>query len=78
VDLRNCDERIVTLVAMLVTLTPGTLALDYEPRSGRILVHALDTRSPDETERSVRAIERRLLAWIHAGAGTPGEGTDER
>ncbi len=66
VRLRRGDERIATLIGCLLTLTPGTLALDYEAEAGELLIHALDTDSVERVERAVREIESRLLAWIDA------------
>ena len=62
------DDRIATLLGCLLTLTPGTMALDYRPESGLMYIHALDARTAAEVEAGVRAIERRLLHWLDAGA----------
>ncbi len=62
------DERFATLLGCLLTLTPGTMALDYRPESGLMYIHALDARTAAEVEAGVRAIERRLLHWLDAGA----------
>ncbi|HQZ02414.1 MAG TPA: Na+/H+ antiporter subunit E [Thauera sp.] len=67
IELRERDERVATLLGCLLTLTPGTLALDYQADSGTMYVHALDADDAVEVEDSVRAIETRLLAWLHAG-----------
>ena len=67
-QLRNPDERVATLLGCLLTLTPGTMALDYRPESGLMYIHALDARTAAEVEAGVRAIERRLLRWLDAGA----------
>lgn len=61
------DERLATLIGCLLTLTPGTMAMDYEPETGLMYVHALDAETPDGIEAGVREIEARLLAWIDAG-----------
>lgn len=61
------DERFATLLGCLLTLTPGTMALEYRPETGRMFVHALDARSAAEVEAGVREIERRLLRWFEAG-----------
>ena len=61
------DDRLATLIGGLLTLTPGTLALDYDEARGVIFVHVLDARSADEVEASIRGIETRLLCWIDAG-----------
>jgi multicomponent Na+:H+ antiporter subunit E len=61
------DDRIATLLGCLLTLTPGTMALDYAPASGLMYIHAIDARDADAVEAGVREIERRLLHWIDAG-----------
>ncbi|PTD96947.1 Na+/H+ antiporter subunit E [Pseudothauera lacus] len=61
------DERVATLLGCLLTLTPGTLALDYDAAGGVLYVHALDTDGASAVEDSVRRIEARLLAWLDAG-----------
>lgn len=67
-QLREPDERIATLLGCLLTLTPGTMALDYAPASGLMYVHAIHATDAAAVEAGVRAIERRLLRWIDAGA----------
>lgn len=64
VRLRSRDERRVTVIAMLVTLTPGTLAIDCDAAGGVLFVHALNAASQAEVQRSVGELEARLLAWI--------------
>lgn len=79
IELQSRDEVIATLVGCLLTLTPGTLAIDYEPGSGIMFVHALDADSAASVEQSVRDIETRLLAWIRpADMGDEGGRSDER
>lgn len=66
-QLRNPDERVATLLGCLLTLTPGTLALDYVAERGTMYIHAIDARDAEDVKDGVRAIESRLLAWLHAG-----------
>jgi multicomponent Na+:H+ antiporter subunit E len=61
------NERFATLLGCLLTLTPGTMALDYRPESGLMYIHALDARDAAAVEAGVREIERRLLRWLDAG-----------
>ncbi|PKM31799.1 MAG: cation:proton antiporter [Gammaproteobacteria bacterium HGW-Gammaproteobacteria-11] len=58
------DRRLVTLIGCLLTLTPGTLAVDYSSLNGHLYVHVLDTRSVDSVVRAVADIERRLMRWV--------------
>ncbi|ENO77216.1 cation antiporter [Thauera sp. 27] len=70
------DDRVATLLGCLLTLTPGTLALDYAPESGLLYIHAIDARDADAVESGVREIERRLLAWIDGGEPPAPKATD--
>ncbi len=63
--LEDRREEVVTLIGLLLTLTPGTMALDYDTESGEMIIHALNAESADEVERGVREIERRLLDWMN-------------
>ncbi|MDX5362555.1 MAG: Na+/H+ antiporter subunit E [Pseudazoarcus pumilus] len=67
VRLMRRDERVATVVGCLLTLTPGTMAMDYDPDSGLMYVHALDADEAAGVEAGVHAIEARLLAWMDAG-----------
>ena len=65
------DERFATLLGCLLTLTPGTMALEYLPESGLMYIHAIDAKDAATVEAGVRAIEARLLRWIDADAPPP-------
>jgi multicomponent Na+:H+ antiporter subunit E len=60
VPLRSRSELVTTLVADLISLTPGTLTLDA--RDGALFVHVLGLGDADEVRADVAAIERRVLA----------------
>ncbi|BAO83050.1 multisubunit Na+/H+ antiporter, MnhE subunit [Serpentinimonas maccroryi] len=60
------DEGQQVLLALLVSLMPGTLAARLE--DGRLTLHALDTRLPIESE--VRRLEA-LVAALYASAPAP-------
>ena len=64
VRLRSQDANMVTLIGGLLTLTPGTLALDYRVADGTLFVHALDARQQVEVESLFRDLESRLLHWL--------------
>lgn len=67
VALQTDDKRLITLICCLLTLTPGTLALDY--LDSVLYVHVLDTQSAESVQQSVVDIEQRLAAWIHPMGG---------
>lgn len=62
-------EDVATLIGLLLTLTPGTMALDYDPKTSEMYVHALDARSVDKVEEGIRELERRLLEWMRPERG---------
>jgi multisubunit Na+/H+ antiporter MnhE subunit len=41
-------------LACLVTLTPGSTAVDLDPQAGRMRLHLLDTGTADEAIRQIR------------------------
>lgn len=68
VRLHSQNANIVTLIGCLLTLTPGTLALDYRAADGTLFIHALDARQQMEVESMVRDLESRLLHWLEPTA----------
>lgn len=64
VPVQTRDKRLITLIGCLLTLTPGTLALDYRSRTGEMFVHVLDTRSVESVADAIAAIEQRLMRWV--------------
>lgn len=55
------DEEI-TLLANLITLTPGTLILDVSPDRRRLFIHVMYLDEPDAVRREIKdGLERRLL-----------------
>lgn len=67
VSLQTDDKRLITLISCLLTLTPGTLALDYLNQV--LYVHVLDSRSADSVQEAVVEIEQRLAGWIYPLGG---------
>ncbi|SDU12887.1 Na+/H+ antiporter subunit E [Halopseudomonas salegens] len=67
VPIKTRDRRLVTIIGCLLTLTPGTLALDYNEYDGDLYVHILDTASADPVFSAVAEIEQRLMAWVYPG-----------
>lgn len=69
VPVQTRDKRLITVIGCLLTLTPGTLALDYRSRSGEMFVHVLDTKSIDSVTTAIGDIERRLMRWVQPLGG---------
>ena len=63
--LEDKREGVATMIGLLLTLTPGTMALDYVPETGELYIHALDAESAEKVELGIRELERRLLDWMH-------------
>jgi multicomponent Na+:H+ antiporter subunit E len=52
----------ITLLAILITLTPGTLALDVSPDRRRLYLHAMFAADADRVRRQIKlGFERRVL-----------------
>ncbi|PDT15272.1 Na+/H+ antiporter subunit E [Rhizobium sp. J15] len=52
----------ITLLANLITLTPGTLSVDVSPDRRTLYVHALDCSDPEATKRGIaNGFERKIM-----------------
>jgi multicomponent Na+:H+ antiporter subunit E len=52
----------ITVLANLISLTPGTLSLDVSPDRRVLYIHAMFVDDPDEVRRQIKdGFERRLL-----------------
>jgi multicomponent Na+:H+ antiporter subunit E len=52
----------ITLLAILITLTPGTLALDVSPDRRTLIVHAMFAADADQVRHDIKSgFERRIL-----------------
>jgi multicomponent Na+:H+ antiporter subunit E len=55
-------DREITLLAMMITLTPGTLSVDVAEDRSVIYIHALEMADKEETIRSIKqGFERRIM-----------------
>jgi multicomponent Na+:H+ antiporter subunit E len=64
VQLRSRNELFLTLTSDLVTLIPGSVSLELDALSGRLLLHVLGAETPADCERvraSVLAQEERVV-----------------
>lgn len=63
VPLEGHTERSATVLANLITLTPGTLSLDVEPDLSALWIHCLDVEDADATRDEIKSgFERRVLS----------------
>lgn len=74
VPLHTDSELVATVVADLVTLTPGTLTLDVLQGPPRLLVHALGVSDPRSVVDSVGQLERRVLRAVRPDGRATGSG----
>lgn len=58
------DPRAVALLAMIITMTPGTVSCVVDEKRGRILVHALDASDPQAVADGILASYGRPLKEI--------------
>ncbi|MEM7696161.1 MAG: Na+/H+ antiporter subunit E [Pseudomonadota bacterium] len=56
----------ITLLANLITLTPGTLSMDVSDDRKTLYVHAIDVDDPNEIVGDIKAsFERRIMKVFH-------------
>lgn len=55
------DRNALCLLALVLTATPGTAWLEYDPKTRKLLLHILDLRDPEEWRRVVQHRYVRLL-----------------
>jgi multicomponent Na+:H+ antiporter subunit E len=59
VPIENRSDSIIAVLACIVTLTPGTIAIGVD-ENGALLVHAVNVRNPDSVIDGVLDFDRRL------------------
>lgn len=57
VDAMGASDRLLTVVANSISLTPGTLTLEVDRERSILYVHVLDVSGPEGVERARRSIE---------------------
>ena len=77
VPLRVQTDAAVTTIANSITLTPGTLTMDYDAEANSLYVHALDVTDPQEVIEPIRTWEDYALA-IFDEELKPGDPMPER
>jgi multicomponent Na+:H+ antiporter subunit E len=64
VPLRSRSDLEVTLIANLVTLTPGTLSLAVRRDPATLYVHGMYARDPDVFREQIATMESRMLSAL--------------
>ncbi|HEX6570056.1 MAG TPA: Na+/H+ antiporter subunit E [Acidimicrobiales bacterium] len=64
VPLAGCSDEVVTTIANLVAMTPGTMPIEVEDEPTVLYVHVLSVTSPDEVRRAIWSLRDRVLAAI--------------
>jgi multicomponent Na+:H+ antiporter subunit E len=65
VSLEQASDTEITVLANLVTLTPGSLSLDVAPDRSRLFVHAMFVDDPDALKTEIKhGFERRVLELL--------------
>jgi multicomponent Na+:H+ antiporter subunit E len=69
VPLRVSSDIEITLLASLISLTPGTLSLELSPDNRVLYVHTLSYRDAEEFRQEIQdGFERRLLEITRGSA----------
>jgi multicomponent Na+:H+ antiporter subunit E len=61
VPLRVRTDAAITTIANSITLTPGTLTMDYDRDTNTLYVHSIDGSNPDEVLEPIRTWEEYAL-----------------
>lgn len=62
VSLDTRSEGIITAVANMISLTPGTLTIDVDPETKTLFIHVLHFVSEEATRADVNTLERLAVA----------------
>ena len=80
VPLRVESDLAVTTIANSITLTPGTLTMDYDPGTNTLYVHSIDASEREATVEAIRRWEDYLLVLfderLKPGDPVPARPTD--
>ncbi|WP_458185378.1 Na+/H+ antiporter subunit E [Haladaptatus sp. NG-WS-4] len=57
VPLRVQSDAAITTIANSITLTPGTLTMDYDEETNSLYVHSIDARDPESIVEPIRTWE---------------------
>lgn len=61
VEIEGMSNLEITIMANLITLTPGTLSLDVSQDRSQLIVHCMDASDPERIKRDIKdGFERRI------------------
>lgn len=60
------DDARVAALGVIVSLTPGTVSVDYDAATSSLRVHALDTSDPEALARQIKSRYESLLLEVFA------------
>lgn len=61
-DIAGMSNMEITILANLITLTPGTLSLDISEDRSQLIVHCMDVSDPEKIKREIHdGFQRRVL-----------------
>lgn len=63
-DLDTCEPWVITVLANMITVTPGTLTLEVAADASRLYVHVLTTRPLADHRTQLAALQRRILEVV--------------
>ncbi|MDN3711354.1 Na+/H+ antiporter subunit E [Paracoccus cavernae] len=64
IDLRLRDRNGLALLSVIITSTPGTAWVEYDPEAGQLLMHILDLREGEDWQSIIRDRYEGLLMEI--------------
>ncbi len=64
IDLRLRDRNALALLSVIITSTPGTAWVEYDPEDGRLLMHILDLREGEDWQSIISGRYEGLLMEI--------------
>ncbi|MFQ6012952.1 MAG: Na+/H+ antiporter subunit E [Thermoplasmata archaeon] len=64
VDIEGLSDLEVTMMANTITLTPGTLTLDFNTSRDRMFVHTINARELEEVREDIKEVQRYVRAVL--------------
>lgn len=71
IEVEGVSDLVVTLIANVITLTPGTVTLEIRRHPTTLYLHVLHLRDPEDVRRDVERFERLALRAMGAERDSP-------